>query len=255
MSKELDIAIKAAEEAGKVIMKHFGNLQDVRLKNPREGLVTEADIAAQEKIKEVISKEFPDAFFYAEEDKKHEMQDSMWIVDPIDGTMNFARGIKSFAVSIGFYQKDSVVSGVVFNPVTKDIFSAERGKGAFLNGKKISVSKISESTKGLVAVSLPMREGIKERNFETLKKIMPVMGGLRHLGAAALDLAHIASGGIDAYMETGLYPWDCAAGILLVEEAGGKITNENGQPYNMFKQETLVSSNGLIHNQILEALK
>ena len=255
MSRELDVAIEAAKAAGKEIVKRYGKVEGIREKSERLGLVTDADLAAQKKVKEVISAAFPDACFLAEEDKEHNHGSSpTWIVDPLDGTMNFVRGVNFFSVSIALFRENQVVLGVVFDPLRTDLFHAEKGKGAFHNGKKIQVSDVAETEDGLINIALPRREGTRKQNFELFEKMFEKMGTLRVLGSAALQLALVAKGVLDTYLEYGLYPWDVAAGMLLIEEAGGRITNEKGEQLDIFKDQSFIATNGKLHEHILEAL-
>jgi len=254
-SKELIVAIAAAKAAGKVIMKHYGKLHQIRVKSARLGIVTETDLLAQKKIKAVIRKSFPKAEFFAEEDKNHpKISHLTWVVDPLDGTTNFSRSIRTFTVSIALLRNHRPVIGVVFDPNSGELFYAEKGCGAFANGKRISVSNISKPEQGLFNIGIPRRAKTRKKNYAMLKKLFETMGGLRNFGTAALQLSLIAAGRVDAYLEYGLYAWDCAAGIVLIQEAGGRITDSKGGKYNMFAGEALVATNGKIHRQVIREL-
>ena len=178
------------------------------------------------------------------------------MVDPLDGTKNFTRGIKSFGVSIGLVKSKKPVLGVIFDPNTNDIFYAEKGKGAFLNGKRIHVSTVGKMEQGVFDVPVSIREGMRKRHFAVLKKLVAgKLGILRIIGAASLRLAFISAGRFDAWIEYGPFPWDFAAGSVILKEAGGKITNDKGKPLDMFShRQTIVASNGRLHNQILKEL-
>jgi myo-inositol-1(or 4)-monophosphatase len=253
-SPELKVAIRAAKEAGKAIMKQLGKVDYVRTKSARLGIVTEADFAAQRKIKQVISKAFPKARFYAEEDKQHFRAENLWIIDPLDGTHNFRRGIRMFSVSIALLKGNELVLGVVFEPNVNELFYAEKGKGAYLNGKRIKVSKNAKASEVVFNVGLPWRAGTRQKNLPMFKKLIG-HGSARNLGSAALELAYIASGRMEAMLEYGLFAWDSAAGILLVEEAGGTVSNAKGKPFDIFNQDSLVAANAKIHKKILRLLK
>lgn len=257
-SRELRAAISAARAAGKVIMRHYGHLHHIRVKSARLGIVTEADFAAQRKIKAVIKNAFPKAEFLAEEDKKHPKvsNSELWVVDPLDGTKNFSRGLKLFAVSIALVKNKEPVLGVIFDPCTNDLFCAEKGKGAFLNGKRINVSKVGDMREAFFDIPLSIREGMRAKGLLVLKKLIGKLGPLRILGAAAPRLAFIASGRLDAYIEHGAYPWDIIAGVLILQEAGGMVTDEKGAPFPLFSsdRQTIVASNGKIHAQIIREL-
>ncbi len=254
--KELKVAIKAAKAAGKVIMKHYGKTQNITKKSDRLGIVTQADFASQRKIKSVIRSSFKDAKFIAEEDKTHSYSlQTAWIVDPIDGTTNFSRGIKFFCVSIALLKNRKISSGVVFNPITKDLFFAESGKGAFLNGKRIRCSSAAKMVDSNFVIGLPHRKSVESENLALLKKLFPQIGNFRDFASAALELSMLAAGQIDGYLEVGLFPWDSAAGVLLVREAGGKATNGKGKQFDIFEDKLIVASNGKLHRQVIEAIK
>jgi len=254
-SKELKTAIAASKAAGKIILAHYGKVGIVRTKSARLGVVTKTDVSAQKKIKKVIRKVFPKAEFLAEEDKEHPMvSDLMWVVDPLDGTKNFTRGIKSFSVSIALIYKKKPIMGVVFDPNTGDLFYAEKGKGTFLNGKRAHVSSVSKTEDGIFNIALPRRAKTRTQNYILFKKMFETMGSLRNLGTAALQMSLIAAGRFDAYLEYGLYPWDCAAALIILTEAGGKATDTKGNPFDMFAKTALVASNGKLHKQILREL-
>ncbi|MDD5163693.1 MAG: inositol monophosphatase family protein [Candidatus ainarchaeum sp.] len=256
MTKELSVAVKAAKEAGKIIMKGYGNIGFVRKKNDRLGNVTDIDFKAQEKIKKIILNAFPDAVILSEEEETHNFSDDMWIVDPLDGTNNFARGIKYFAVSIALMKNKKIVLGVVFDPVNGDLFHAEKGKGSFLNEKKILVSGSLQLENSTIDIGIHKREGTREKNFALFQKMYQEGSSFKHFGSAALQLSFVAAGWLDAFLEYGLFSWDVAAGILLVEEAGGKVTDDKSGNFDLFNEgRAIVASNGKIHGQILEALK
>ncbi len=253
-SKELKVATKAAKEAGKAIMKELGKVDYVRTKSLRLGIVTEADFAAQRKIKQVISKAFPKAKFFAEEDKVHKKAENVWIIDPLDGTHNFRRGIRMFSVSIALMKNNELVLGVVFEPNVNELFYAEKGKGAFLDGKSLKVSSRTKDNEIIFNVGLPMRSGTRKKNLEMFTRLVE-HGSTRNLGSAALELSYVAAGRMDAVLEYGLYAWDSAAGILLVKEAGGRVSNAEGSHFDIFSQDKLVASNAKVHKKIMGLLK
>ena len=252
-SKELRVAIAAAKAAGKAIMKEYGKVDYVRTKSARLGIVTEADIRAQKKIKSVITRAFPKAEFFAEEDKTHKKAETAWIIDPLDGTRNFKRGIRVFSVSIALLKENKLEVGVVFDPNTGELFYAERGKGAFLNAKRLKVSKAKKALGVVFNVGLPWRAGTRKQNLSMFNKVVKI-ASIRNLGSAAIELASVAAGRMEAMLEYGLFAWDSAAGILLIQEAGGKVTNARGQEFDIFSQDSLVASNGAIHKELLRVL-
>jgi len=253
-SKELKVAVRAARAAGKTIMKELGEVDYVRTKSARLGIVTEADIRAQKKIKAVIKKSFPKAEFFAEEDKQHKKAESVWIIDPLDGTTNFRRGIRVFSVSIALLKENKIVLGVIFEPNVNELFYTEKGKGAFLNGKRIKVSKRTKPAEAIFNVGLPWRAGTRKKNLPLFKKMI-ALGSPRNLGSAAIELAYIAAGRMEAMIEFGLFAWDSAAGILLIQEAGGRISNAKGKAFDIFSQDIIVASNKVFYPKIMKVLK
>ncbi|MBN1941630.1 MAG: inositol monophosphatase, partial [Candidatus Diapherotrites archaeon] len=237
-------------------LQYFGKPLRVKTKSARLGIVTDADIACQNRIKEIISSSFPDDLFFAEEDKQNpKPRGRVWVIDPIDGTNNFSRGIPFFCVSIAFWE-GNIKSGVVHVPALGYTFTSEKGKGAFFNGKKMHVSGVSRLKDGFADIGMPRREGIREKGFKIFSKIYPKGTGFKHFGTAALQLSFVAVGWLDAYLEFGLYPWDVAAGILVLQESGGKVTDDKGKGLDFFKNDFLiVASNGKVHSELLEALK
>ena len=254
-SKELKVAIEAVKAAGRVIMSHFKHVHYVRLKSPAQGIVTEADLQAQKKIKKVILKSFPKAKFFAEEDKVHRVRDDAWLIDPIDGTTNFYRGLPLFAVSVALVKNRKPVLGVIYNPVTKELFVAEKGKGAFLGGERLHVSKIGDPRQAMFDIPISARYGLRQKHFGMFKKLIPKIGNVRILGAATLRFTEIASGHMDAYIEFGIHAWDWAAGAVIVQEAGGKVTNFGGKTFDIFNDREIFASNGKLHRQVIEAIK
>ena len=204
---------------------------------------------------ETISSDFPEDMILSEEAGEHgEKSDRLWIVDPLDGTTNFAHTFPFFAVSIGFQVEDEIVAGVVYNPVMDEFFEAEKGKGAFLNKKSIRVSDKVDLEDSLVATGFPY--DIHEKNDTVLdyfKRMIVRVQGIRRPGAASIDLCYVAAGRLDGFWEQGLKPWDTAAGSLILKEAGGIISDYAGKPYNPFMKTVLASTPG-IHGKMLEIL-
>jgi myo-inositol-1(or 4)-monophosphatase len=253
--KEFVIAKRAAREAGKLLMAHLGNLKDVRYKSRRDP-VSEADKASEALIAGIIKEAFPTHGFLAEEDTAWAGADAgvRWIVDPLDGTVNYAHGYPCFCVSIALERQGEIVLGVVYDPIRREMFTALKGQGAHLNGKAISVSKTGKLIRSLVVTGFPY--DIDRRAGEVLGyfgKMSLAAQGVRRDGSAALDLCYLAMGRYDGYWELGLKPWDTAAGMLIVREAGGKVTDFSGKPYSPGMQEIL-ASNGRVHNEMMELL-
>lgn len=254
-TKELNTAIQAAEEAGRCLMNLFGNIRQVNKKGEID-LVTEADLLAEKTILETITGNFPDDSILAEETGTHENRsDRTWIIDPLDGTTNFAHGFPFFAVSIGLQVKDEMVLGIVYNPCMKEHFEAVKGEGATLNGKPVKVSEKKDLNSSLLATGFPY--SIREDSGQViglLKRIIVKAQGIRRAGAAAIDLCYVAAGRLDGFWEQGLKPWDTAAGSLIVQEAGGKLSDYDGNPYSPF-QENIVASNPYIFGELVGAIR
>ncbi len=253
----LDTAILAAKKAGKIINSNRGKFTDlakVKYKGERD-IVTKVDFLAEKTIKETIQKKFPLHEILAEETPRgYELADFLWVVDPLDGTVNFAHNYPNFCVSIGLKQQEQTILGVIFNPVLNELFTSIKGKGAFLNGKKISVSKNSELIRVLLNTGFSYNRGEKmEFTLNAIRRMLYKIKDIRRSGSAALDLAYVACGRTDAYLEYHLKPWDLCAGSLLVEEAGGKVSDPEGTPLKPLPIDCF-ASNGLIHKNLLEII-
>lgn len=244
----------AAVEAGAAVLAHFFNRKDLVISN-KEGvnnLVTEADHAAEKAIIAKIREKFPDHYLLTEESGEHVSgSDTKWIIDPIDGTVNFANGIPICCVSIGVEKAGKMLMGAVYNPIMKEFFFAEKGKGAFLNDQPISVSSKKEVVSSCLVTGFPYAyldapNGPLECFDRFIRSGIPV----RRLGSAAIDLCWVAAGRFDGFYEHKLNPWDSAAGYLIVEEAGGKVSNFKGDDYSPY-QPDILATNGQIHAEML----
>lgn len=253
-SKELKIALEAAILAGKVLRKHFEN-DPLREIKEDKSIVTIADKESEEIIKQTIEANFPNHSIFAEETgfikKEHNYT---WHIDPIDGTRNFANGIPYSCLSIALEFENELIVGVVYNPMTESLFYAEKGKGAYWNDKKISVSKENEQ-QGMVTVS----SSKNEKDYKLFKELLYVLApntirSVRDFGCAALNLAYVARGGLEAEIQLGLHSFDFAAGVLLVLEAGGKITKLDGSEWK-FPESRFIASNGVFHDLIINEIK
>jgi myo-inositol-1(or 4)-monophosphatase len=247
--------INAAEAGAAEILRFFNGEFKISNKEGINNLVTEADHAAEKAIIETIKKDFPGHSILSEEcGKEDNDSEYKWIIDPIDGTVNFANGIPICCVSIAVEFQGKMISGAVYNPIINEFFTAERGEGAFLNGKRISVSdKTSVITSCLVTgfpyTYLDEPHGPLYMFEKFIRKGVPV----RRLGSAAIDLCWVAAGRFDGFYEHKLSAWDSAAGFLIVEEAGGRVTDFQGQPYSVY-QPHLLATNGKIHDELLDYL-
>ncbi len=258
-SAVLNVMIKAAHRAGRSLKRDLGEVENlqVSLKGPRN-FVTAADRRAEEIVRQELAKARPDYGFLGEEggavegaDKSHR-----WIVDPLDGTTNFLHGIPHFAVSIALERSGAIVAGLVYNPANDELFVAERGKGAYLNDKRIRVAARVRLAEAVVACGLPHygRGGDLALARAEIAVAQREFAGLRRYGAAALDLAWIAAGRLDAYWERDLSPWDLAAGSLLVREAGGFVSDLDGGDA-IFAKRQIAAGNDTMHRELLRLLK
>ncbi len=246
---------QAVLDAGEIIRVNSAKPKDIRKKG-RIDLVTETDLAVEEKLKESLSAILPEADFLAEETSSDVRPgDLTWIIDPVDGTTNFAHGLPLVATSVALWSRDRVVLGIINLPILGELFSAVLGRGAVLNGQPIRVSTASELEQSLVATGFPYDiENHLDSLMKFLAKVLVRARGVRRPGAAALDLAYVACGRYEAFYEPALKPWDTAAGLLLVEEAGGRVTEfDQTVPYVPGGATTL-ATNGLIHAELSELL-
>jgi myo-inositol-1(or 4)-monophosphatase len=250
--------VTAARKAGRPLIRDFGELENLQIsmKGPAD-FVTTADKRTERILIEELTKARPGYGFLGEEGGVVEGKDKThrFIIDPIDGTLNFMHGIPQFAISIGLEREGQLVSGVVYNPVTDDLFMAEKGHGAFLNDKRLRVAARKELGPSVIATGLPFmgKEGHARASAE-MAAVMNVTAGIRRMGAASLDLAYVAAGRFDGFWEHGLQPWDMAAGILLVKEAGGVITDMHGGE-QMLAKGNVLCANEHLHPQLLKLLK
>jgi myo-inositol-1(or 4)-monophosphatase len=255
----LNFAIQTARDAGRVLAERFGRSLNITNKSEID-LVTESDLASERLIIDRIKTHYPRHAILAEESGASEpadrerQSDWLWIIDPLDGTTNYAHGYPCFCVSIGLENKGRMELGVVYDPIRDEMFTAERGRGAALNDRRIRVSPTPHLASALLCTGFPydVRErGEFARHFTNF--IMHAQG-VRRDGAAALDLAYVAAGRFDGFWEEGLRPWDVAAGILLIEEAGGRVSNYAGEAFDIYTPPIL-ASNGLLHEEMMQVLR
>lgn len=244
-----------AREAGALLMDYFHQHLKIEYKGEAD-LVTAADRAAEKLIRERIAQNWPDHDVLGEEQGLNDRgSEYRWYVDPLDGTTNFAHGFPVFCVSLALEHRTlqpggERIAGVIYDPTRDELFSAARGKGAHLNGEAIHVSKIRTLRESLVATGFPSHKRHKNPNIYFYHQITLRSHGVRRAGSAALDLCNVASGRFDGFWEFNLNPWDTAAGVLLVEEAGGKVTRYDGSPFELNSRETL-ATNRLIHTELM----
>jgi myo-inositol-1(or 4)-monophosphatase len=254
----INVMVAAARKAARSLKRDFGEVENlqVSLKGPAN-FVTAADQRAEETLYTELSKARPGYGFLGEEGGRREGTDKShtWIVDPLDGTTNFLHGIPHFAISIGLARDDTVVAGVIYNPANDELYTAERGKGAFLNDQRLRVAARKRLADSVVACGLPhLGRGDLALGRRELGQVQERVAGLRRFGAAALDLAFVAAGRFDGYWERDMSPWDLAAGILMVRESGGFITDADGGDA-MFTKGHVVAGNELVHRELLAVLK
>ena len=251
MSKNyLDAAIEIAQEAGKILVEEFSRPMEIRYKGDEVDLVTQADKRSEQLIVARLIKYFPEHSIAAEEGTgKETSSEFRWHVDPLDGTTNFAHGYPCFCVSLALAQRDALLAAVVFNPYCDELFASARGEGATLNGQKISVSRNATVSTSLLCTGFPVRNRKTSPNLQYYGDFTQRSHGVRRDGSAALDLACVAAGRFDGFWEFNLQKWDTAAGVLLVEEAGGRVSDFAGNAYQL-GGPVILATNGLIHEEM-----
>ncbi|MEM8628480.1 MAG: inositol monophosphatase family protein [Chlamydiota bacterium] len=251
------LALQIALKAGALLRTGFGSSFSIREKEGRHNLVTDYDHLSEEMILSSLQKAFPHDRFLAEERGSFASAtgEFEWVIDPLDGTVNFAHTVPVFAVSIGCRHEGELSLGVIYQPITQEIFTAQKGKGAFLNGKRLQVTKTGSLREAIVGTGFPYN--LAEDPLHCIEKFSRVLKQgipIRRLGAASIDLAYVADGRFDAFFEVVLQPWDLAAGALIVEEAGGKVTDWQGAPLNIDAHQPVLVSNGKIHAELQKIL-
>ena len=254
LEKIRDVAVAAAARAGEILYRNWGGIHSVEKKGAID-LVTEADGASEKAIIEVIRSAFPDHTILAEESGLILGTDPYeWIIDPLDGTTNYAHNLPEFTVSIAFAHEGEMAFGLILSPVTGELFCATRGQGAELNGRPIGVSGVKTLRDSLLVTGFPYDlASVIGPLMQRLEAFLLAAQGVRRLGSAALDLCYVACGRFDGFWEQNLHPWDTAAGWIIVEEAGGQVTDFSNGNYNIDKKEIL-ATNGLIHKEMTELL-
>ena len=253
----IQLAIEAALAAGQFLKESVGKVLEVERKFGQEtNLVTQIDKKAEEIIITMIKRKYPHHDFLAEESGSHNKESEYrWVIDPLDGTLNFTHGVPIFSVSIAVEERGEIIAGVVYEPNSGELFTAEKGKGAFLNRKPIRVSKVDTLIESLLVTGFPytVRDN-PENAIQHFVNLLMKAQGVRRLGSAAIDLCYVACGRFEGFWEVSLSPWDMAAGVLLVQEAGGRFTDFHGAPSSIYTKQVL-ATNGLIHEMTIEILK
>jgi myo-inositol-1(or 4)-monophosphatase len=257
-SATINVMVQAALKAARGLVRDFGEIGHLQVskKGPAD-FVSSADLKADRLLREELQKARPNYGFLTEEGEDIQGSDptARWIIDPLDGTTNFLHGIPHFAISIALEKDDDIVAGVIYDPIKDELFYAEKGMGTYLNNKRIRISDRKVLSECLMATGIPFRgHGNGEKFIDGLLPIMQETSGVRRLGAAALDLAYVAAGRFDGYWERDLSPWDIAAGILLVREAGGFVTDFASKPVTPFSNE-LIATSPHLHGSLLKLIK
>ena len=247
----LETAIEIAREAGGLLANFFERRVPFELKGDFD-LVTEADRASEKLVVERLRSHYPSHGIVAEEGGGHESASEFrWYVDPLDGTTNFAHGFPMFNVTLGLERGNEIVAGVVYDPIRGEMFTAELGSGAWLNNRRIRVSKAERLADSLASTGFPSRKRHQSVNIHFYHQMAMASHGVRRTGSAAIDLAYAACGRLDTFWEFGLNPWDMAAGVLLVSEAGGRVSDMKGAAHNVRSSKHILADNGLIHDEVL----
>jgi myo-inositol-1(or 4)-monophosphatase len=252
----LNIAINAARSAGRIIIRHVDRIEQVNITaKGRNDLVTEVDKLAEQEIIHQIHKAYPSHSIIAEESGEHQQgqDDFCWIIDPLDGTMNFVHGFPQFCTSIALKQKGKLLLAAIYDPIANELFTAVKGKGAQVNNRRMRTSKINTMQDAMIGTGFPFRENSDVDTYlAAFKNVMCAATAVRRAGSAALDLAYVACGRLDGFWEGDLHQWDTAAGILMVREAGGHCTDLTGNP-DCVKDGGVIATNANLH-QALQAL-
>ncbi|HVW87169.1 MAG TPA: inositol monophosphatase family protein [Bryobacteraceae bacterium] len=250
MNSFVETAAEIAQDAGSLLRYYFERRVSFEMKGEFD-LVTEADRASEKLVVERLKKHFPDHGIVAEEGGGHESpSDYRWYVDPLDGTTNFAHSYPVWNVTLALEKAGELIAGVIFDPNRNELFSCEKGGGAFLNGRRIHVSKATRVADSLMSTGFPNHNRTVNPNIHFFHELAMSAHGVRRCGSAAIDLADVASGRLDAFWEIGLSPWDMAAGILLVQEAGGICTDMKGGPHHL-RSPHILTDNGRIHDEMV----
>ena len=256
MHPKLNIAVRAARNAGAIIARHSDRIDTLNIDTKSENdFVSEVDKMAEEEIINTLKKSFPDHAFLAEESGSHAGNEYEWIIDPLDGTTNFLHGFPQYAVSIALRHKGRLEQAVVYDPMRQELFTASRGEGAYLNGKRIRVSNRKSLSGALLGTGIPFRKDSPylDEYLAMMKALIPGSAGVRRPGSAALDLAYVAAGRLDGFWELGLNIWDMAGGVLLIEEAGGMVSGINGDLKHL-ETGHIVAASPKVFKEMLQAI-
>ena len=250
----INIFEKAARKAGRILSRDFGEIENLQIQSKSVGdFVTSADLKVEQSILETLKYYYPDANYLTEESGHIKGDGETIIIDPIDGTSNFIHGIPHVAIVIAKMINNEITDGVVYNPILNEFYWASLGKGSWCNNKRLRVSKRHELTNCLVGTGIPFSDRVYDKFYTELDNLAKKTAGIRRLGSAALDLAYVSSGKIDGFWERDLNLWDICSGVLLVKEAGGRISEPDGNKWTTNSRDITVS-NSLIHDKLIENL-
>ena len=250
----INIFEKAARKAGRILTRDFGEIENLQIQSKNVGdFVTSADLKVEKSLLETLRYYYPKVNFLTEESGYIQGEEEMIVIDPIDGTTNFIHGIPLVAIVIAKIVNNEITDGVVYNPILNEFYWASLGQGSWCNNKRLRVSKRHDLTNCLIGTGIPFGNRVYKNFYKELDNMSKNSAGVRRLGAAALDLAYVSSGKIDGFWERDLNLWDISSGVLLVKEAGGKITEPDGKKWTTNSRDIVVS-NSLIHNKLTENL-
>lgn len=256
MNAFLKVAVQTAKAAGRIHRKHYGRVRNIEFKSKNKlNLVTEVDRLSEKAVFSILKKHFPSHGLWGEESGRQKQDSSFtWIVDPLDGTTNYAHSYPFFCCSIALVKDQKPLIGVVYDALRDECFTAEKGKGAFLNGQKLRVSRIPTLAESLVCTGFAYAVRETHYNLDNFRQFVLKAQGVRRDGSAALNLAYVATGRFDGFWERGIQAWDMGAGVLMIQEAGGKVTDLTGKPFNLLGENAL-ASNGKIHAEMFRILR
>ena len=250
----INIFEKAVRKAGKRLLRDFGEIENLQIQSKSLGdFVTNADLKTEQILLETLQYYYPESTYISEEKGEICGNDEMIIIDPIDGTTNFIHGIPFIGIVVSRICNNEITDGVIFNPILNDFFWASKGSGAWCNNKRLRVSKRQNLQECIIGTGIPHANNTYEKYLNEIDQISKNCSGLRRMGSAAIDLAYVAAGKLDAFWERNLNLWDMASGVLLVREAGGEVTEPNGNPWNI-SSKNILASNSCVHKTVLEKL-
>ena len=250
----INIFEKAARKAGKILLRDFGEIENLQIQSKSLGdFVTNADLKAEKVLLETLQYYYPDVTFISEEKGETKGNDELIVIDPIDGTTNFIHGIPLIGIVISKIVKDEITDGIIYNPILNDFFWASKGQGAWCNNKRMRVSKRQTLESCIIGTGIPHINEKNDKYFNDISSVAENCSGIRRMGAASIDLAYVAAGKLDGFWEKNLNLWDVSSGVLLVKEAGGRVTEPNGDAWNINSRDIL-ASNLHIHDKLSEKI-